>query len=137
MLKSKRGRSLLDWQRFLATPEAIKALGASEVFRQRRRVVKEQRRLAREVPSDAWYCAAVHRGEEFPPGASDPPTEHGARMIVSVISGRYTPPQCLESEDVLDAMSQAQALFYSHPPSPSAEAIRFLCVYGGKARPRW
>ena len=42
---------------------------------------------------------------------------------------RLTPPQVVESEDALDAMTPREAQYYSHPVSPSAQAIFLHVVY--------
>ncbi len=98
------------------------------IRRQELRALERQRkRLASDVPSGAWYDAADVHGEQFPPGGSH------TKMIVSLVSGRYTPPQCLESEDSLDGMSGRDAAHYDHPMSPSAAAI--IIIRETKARP--
>ena len=79
------------------------------------------------------------RGEVFPPGRNDPATPHGIRMIVSMVSGRRTPPQCLALEDSIDGMTEFEAATYQFPASVSALAIQQIGVnrareVGGKWR---
>lgn len=49
---------------------------------------------------------------------------------------RWTPPQCVEGEDILDCMGVNAARYYSHPPSPSAVALRIIAAIGKRAAKR-
>ena len=119
-----RGMSTGARRRYFATDEAIRVVGAKIARDEHRRMLLELKRLRSDVPSDAWTDAVDNHGAEFPPGRKEIKTPHGARMIVSTVSGRYTPPLNLSDEDQLDAMTEFQALWYEHPASVSAMAIQ-------------
>jgi len=88
-----------------------------EVRAELQRLEAARAALAADVPSEPWLIAADSDGAEFPPGRQEPPTRHGSRMILSTVSGRYTPPHNLSDEDCLDAMSEREAFFYNAPGS--------------------
>jgi hypothetical protein len=113
-------------ERFLATEEAIKALGAGIVHQKRRELAKRKKVLARRVPSSAWMDSTWDGGETFPPpydhSRVHPLTEPPATTM-KMCRGcrRETPPQCVGSSGHCDdcrlgAMS-AHALSML-PPSP-------------------
>ena len=115
---------------FLNGDDARKVYLSDEIDRCKKVIRRLIRRVDSDTPSRAWRDSVVWGGDEFPPGKS------ATLMIVSVVSGRYTPPQCLESEDVIDAMSAREAAWYSHPPSPSARAIQIHALYSRAAMSR-
>lgn len=120
------------WREWLNRPEAIAIFGAGAVRSESKRLDKLRRRAATDVSSATWLDA-YDAGHQFPPGPDDPKTPHGIRMVMSVVSGRYTPPQCLGMEDFLDGMGICEAVFYDHPQSPSALAI--IRIEQARAKP--
>jgi hypothetical protein len=81
------------------------------------RLEAEKLELQEDVPSRRWFLDADEDGAEFPPGRVERRARHGSRMILSAISGRYTPPYNLSDEDHLDAMTEREAFFYNAPGS--------------------
>lgn len=102
---------------FIGSDEARHIFGAAVINVERKRLAKVLKALRADVPSAAWEDAADRDAMEFPPGYRDPKTPHGTRMIVSMVSGRFTPPYNLRDEDGLDGMSEGQANFYRGPSS--------------------
>ena len=130
------GMSSRDRRRFFTRDEnAIAFFGEEVAAAEAKRLKKQLRRLRRESPSDAWVEAVDEatpdRPIQFPPGRPDPTRPHGAAMIVSLISGRYTPPNNLTEEDELDATANAGG--WRDIRSPSALAHLIHTVYTEEA----
>jgi hypothetical protein len=94
-------------ERFLESPEGIRALDA-EVRRQKRKALaRDKKNLRRMVPSAPWFDAKWDHSQPFPPGGDV------TLMRCCNVCGRYTPPNCISSsgacEDCkLGAMSPGQ-----------------------------
>jgi hypothetical protein len=94
-------------ERFLESPEGIRALDA-EVRRQKRKALaRDKKNLRRMVPSAPWFDAKWDHNESFPPGGDR------SLMVCCNKCDRLTPPNCISSsgacEDCkLAAMSPGQ-----------------------------
>jgi hypothetical protein len=86
--------------------------------------IRSLTKLQRTAPSSAWIDAQDSSSDHiFPPGNGTPKEPHEQRMIMSTVSGRWTPPQCLTVEDSLDAMTPDEATAFTviwQEVSPSA-----------------
>ena len=149
-----RDRVMADWRdrirklppadrdTFLEKPEAIAALGAKRC-REIQKAIREDRGRAESILcSAAWIDAAYYRGEVAPVGLPADGRRHDVRLQLSRSGTRYgegpprrrwTPPQCVEVEDLIDCQSPLRAAMYPHPDSPSAIAITRICEM--KAKP--
>jgi hypothetical protein len=94
--RAKVRRTSGELERFLTTPEAIRALGAAVVHQQRRKLKRDRANLERIVPSRPWFDAAWQAGRPFPPGGDL------TRMVCCRRCRRYTPPQCVGSSGHCD-----------------------------------
>jgi hypothetical protein len=72
--------------------------------------------------------AGVRNGLEHPPGVV------GGEPIAGVPTRRWTPPQAVDVEDLLDGMDGREAAFYDHPISCSAAII--IRIGEAKAKPK-
>lgn len=128
---------------FLSRPEAIAALGARNCRDLIRRIQEPIRRITGALVTSSWV-EHWERTAELPPGlgivgkgvvlAWSEAHRHGVRLQLSRgstrvgedghPSRRFTPPQAVEVEDMLDAMTPMEAIRYEHPESPSAAVIR-------------
>ena len=106
---------------WLKSAEGIVALGAKNARQLVRALDRDERELRRDVPSSCWFDDFWYRKVEFPPGG-----RKATRMRVSVVTGRWTPPQCLALEDMIDGLNEVNAIWLSlqWPASPSAVAIQ-------------
>jgi hypothetical protein len=105
-------------RRFFASDTALRLWGRRDCEAEMVRLMDQRDCLAGAVPSEPWLHAADDWGEEFPPGRSeqDAPA-HASRMVLSVVSGRYIPPNNLSDEDRLDQLTPGEALDYKAPGS--------------------
>jgi len=60
----------------------------------------------------------------------------GQLPTAGVGTSRWTPPQAVKVEDMLDVMTVKEAEFYDFPPSPSAEQIKRIGWRKGRERER-
>ena len=89
-------------ERFLATEEAIKALGAAVVHQKRRELAKRKKVLARRVPSSSWQDAVWDGEAILPPPWDHPRTADlieppASAMGCCNVCGRYSPPNYISS----------------------------------------
>lgn len=125
---------------WLGSQEGIVALGARECLQLLKSIKRDRLRASRVVCSMAWFDAIFHGGHRLPQGEVG--RWRGVRLQLSrelVRIGeegeahrRWTPPQCVDLEDMLDGMSAVRASFYEFPASPSAIAIRQIEASRGK-----
>lgn len=146
-----RGKTPAEREAWLQGPEARVALGAKKC-RELVRQIRGTRASLRDVAcSSEWLVAASEHGAQFPPGGDDTAmvlsrakTRYGAPYAGApdAVPGmtqprrRWTPPNAVDVEDMLDAMDPREALFHHHPVSPSALAIFVQVTYGKQARAR-
>ena len=118
-----RGASPRAKMNFLASQEAIAALGAPRCAKLRRDLRLQLVHAERIVASSAWLDAWLG-GEAYPPAGDQ------VRMVRSLVSGRFHPPQCAGLEDYLDGLSAMRAAVLSQTwlPSPSARAIQMMAI---------
>lgn len=116
---------------WLRTQEAFVAFGVKGCRELLVAIANERQLVADLVPSLPWLDA-WERGERPAFQACDFGRPHGvcpvlSRGRVAVGDGdrlrRYTPPQAVAEEDLIDLMGELDALVHPHPASPSAVVI--------------
>lgn len=134
-----KGRPPADRDSYLRSQEAIIALGAKQCAALRRGISEALDSVSRLVPSGAWLEAWWAHNQKMPCFTPDAGRQYSVRMMLSrglvqvgeesVPHRRWTPPQAVDVEDMLDCMGNTEAMMHDHPPSPSAVAIHRMCAY--------
>ncbi len=139
-------------ERWLKSDEGQCAIGEVECRRQLALIAARRKRLRERMPGRYWSNAWYFRGE-MPPGLAwgtntaivpvAAERRHEVRLMLSrecsrngdegVASRRWTPPQSVDVEDMLDAMTPKEAAEYEYAASPSAEVIGLIAA--AAARP--
>jgi hypothetical protein len=132
-------RPAAERETWLRSPEAIAALGARQCEGRRRAIAAEYGKLSQLVCSGEWLEAWYARGHKLPIHTPDKGRRYSVRLMLSrgllrmgeegVPHRRWTPPQAVDIEDMLDCMGNLEAKFYTHPPSPSAVAMHRMMYY--------
>lgn len=132
MTKQARKRALTprQWLQFLNTPEAISALGAAEVYHQRKRIGRELARVQKQVPSSSWF-AAFEGGAAFPPGGY----ELTAMVRCEVCERYYSPFVVTARGRCLDCVCCAEPYLQEQwGPSPFHSAMEVMRSTRAKLR---
>jgi len=132
-------RPAAEREAWLRSPEAIAALGARQCASLCRAIAAEHLKLSQLVCSGEWLEAWYARGHKLPIHTPDKGRRYSVRLMLSrgllrlgdegIPHRRWTPPQVVDIEDMLDCMGNMEAQFYAHPPSPSAVAIHRMMCY--------
>jgi hypothetical protein len=128
-----------DRDAFLKSQEAIVALGARQCSELRKGITDAMEGMCKLVPSGAWLEAWWAHNHRLPHLTPDVGRRHAVRTMLSrglsrigwdgTPHRRWTPPQAVAVEDILDCMGDAEARFHNYPPSPSAMAIHRMTHY--------
>lgn len=147
-----RRKTPAEREEWLKTAEAHAALGVDRVRELLKALRRRQSIEQMNLCSGAWLDAHYNRGcEQYPPGGEADTAMVVSRELTSwgderpgdtVLtctppSRRWTPPQAVSTEDMLDGKSEREAMFYRYPPSPSAVAIFVVTTYNRKVRKRF
>lgn len=129
---------------WLGTQEAILVLGSKTCQELRKTLEETERTVSLAVPSAAWLEAYQKQGEHQPTQKNRRDRHpHAVRLLLSRglsrvgdegrPSRRWTPPQAVDTEDLLDCMGDLEAKYHRAPVSPSAMAIFYLQTYSKAA----
>lgn len=148
---------------WLKAQDAITALGAKQAATLRKQIERRAREVGGTSCSAAWgdewtFAGQLQPGLRFEGDDQILQVDDGRRHSVRLVrsrglvrngesgggprdlptagpgTSRYTPPQAVEVEDLLDQLSATEAMYYSYPASPSAQAIRMIERRRGRER---
>lgn len=150
--QSKKHLPTRDRIAWLRSSEVIAFYGVQRCRDFVRQLLKTIEPVLEALPSEplfeAWdstgrlppYLVKTEKSVRFPLGPFMKP--HGVRLRLSRQTTRngpmgrptrrFTPPQAVDTEDFLDALTPAQAEFYEYPRSPSASVIQAIGELRGR-----